>query len=135
MAALSFLAKYRETGLLLLRVAIGVLFIVLAAPILMAGSDAWAHSGSAMRNIGIASHPAFWGFAGALAQCVAGVLLIFGLFFRIGALLLLATVLVHAAGVLQSRADFFLKLQAIELCVLLLSLLLIGPGKYSVDKN
>ncbi len=88
-----------------------------------------------MRNVGIGSHLAFWGLIGALAQCTAGVLLIFGLFFRVGVLLLLITVLIHVAGVLQSRAGFFVKLQAIDLCVLLLSLLLIGPGKYSVDKN
>jgi len=34
MAALQFLSKYRETGLLLIRVSIGLIFIILIAPLL-----------------------------------------------------------------------------------------------------
>ena len=42
---LAFLAKYREAGLLLLRVSLGIAFIIYAAPALMGGPKAWAQFG------------------------------------------------------------------------------------------
>jgi hypothetical protein len=38
-------------------------------------------------------------------------------------------------AVIHSRGDFFVRLPSFEMSILLISLLFIGPGKYSVDKN
>jgi len=38
-------------------------------------------------------------------------------------------------AVWDSHGDFHARMPAIEMSILLLSLLFIGPGKYSVDKN
>src|SRR5438128_10623173 len=86
MAALQFLGKYRETGLLLIRASIGLIFIVLIAPILWNGPGNWEHFGSAMRHLDFHSHFKIWGFAGAVLGCVGGVLMVLGLFFRVGVL-------------------------------------------------
>ncbi len=129
---MAFLAKYRESGLLLMRVGLGVMFVILTAPILLAGAGHWASFGSGIRHLGIASHFQFWGFLGALAGCVGGVLMIFGLFFRPGVLLVLAITILHALNV---GSAFRGKLAAIELTLVLIGLLFIGPGKYSVDKT
>jgi putative oxidoreductase len=135
MAALQFLSKYRETGLLLFRASVGLVFIILIAPILWSGSDSWENFGSAMRNLDFHSHYKFWGFVGAILGCAGGILMILGLFFRVGVLFALAITGVHLVSVIHNRGDFFSRLPAFEMSILLLSLLFIGPGKYSVDKN
>jgi putative oxidoreductase len=133
--ALAFLAKYRDAGLLLLRASLGLLFIYLTAPALMAGAARWAHFGAAARQIGLHSHFQLWGFLAALAGCFGGVLMIFGLFFRIGILLALTITIVHAIAISRGSAGFHAGLAAIETSIVLISLLFIGPGKYSVDKT
>jgi putative oxidoreductase len=129
---MQFLGKYRETGLLLMRVGLGVLFILLTGPVLLGGSGRWASFGSAIRTVGMTSNYQFWGFLGALAGSVAGVLMIFGLFFRPGVLLALVLTIIYA---LHLRGPFRAELAAIELGLMLIGLLFVGPGKYSVDKS
>jgi putative oxidoreductase len=131
---MAFLAKYADFGLLLLRVSIGVLFIVYTVPALMSGPSGWAHFGAGARNWGLHSHFQLWGFLGALLGCIGGVLLIFGLFFRIGVLLLLVLAVGHAIGV-KHGSGFRTALPSIEMCFVLAGVLFIGPGKYSVDKT
>lgn len=131
---LAFLAKYREAGLLLIRVSLGVLFILYTAPTLIAGHAAWARFGAGIHQIGLHSHYQVWGFLGALAACIGGVLLIFGLAFRIGILLLLALAIIYALSVERS-SGFHIALPSIEMCFILAGLLFVGPGKFSVDKN
>lgn len=128
---MQFLAKYREAGLLIMRVSLGVMFVIITGPVLLSGPSRWASFGSAIRNLGLHSHFQVWGFIGALAGCVGAALIIFGLFFRVGVLLLLAIVLVHLLGVGATRAT----LVPVELWLVLLGLLFVGPGKYSVDKT
>jgi putative oxidoreductase len=135
MAVLQFLSKYRETGLLLFRASIGLVFIILIAPILWSGQESWEHFGFAMRYLDFHSHYEFWGFIGAILGCAGGILMILGLFFRVGVLFVLAVTAVHSVVVFHTRGDFFVRLPAFEMSILLLSLLFIGPGKYSVDKN
>jgi len=134
MAALQFLGKYRETGLLLIRGSLGLIFIALIAPVLW-NQDSWEHVGSAMRHLDFHSHFKFWGVVGAVLGCVGGVLMILGLFFRIGVLLALVVTLVHLIALWGGRGDFYARLPALEMSIPLVSLLLVGPGKYSVDKN
>lgn len=135
MAALQFLSKYRETGLLLIRASIGLIFIILIAPVLWNGPGSWEHFGSAMRHLDFHAHYKFWGFIGAVAGCTGGIFMILGLFFRVGVLLTLAVTLVHLVVLWDSRTDFYARLPALEMSILLVGLLFIGPGKYSVDKN
>ena len=134
-AALQFLSKYRETGLLLFRASLGLIFIILIAPILWSGTNSWEHFGSAMRHLDFHSHYKFWGFVGAILGCAGAILMILGLFFRIGVLFALAVTLVHFVAVWHSRGEFLVRLPSFEMSILLISLLFIGPGKYSVDKN
>jgi putative oxidoreductase len=59
---LAFLVKYREAGLLLIRISIGLLFILYTAPALIGGPAAWAHFGAGARHWGLHSHFQLWGF-------------------------------------------------------------------------
>ena len=131
---MAFLAKYSDFGLLLLRVSIGVLFILYTAPALMSGPSGWSHIGAGARNIGIHSHFQMWGLIAALLGCLGGVLVIFGLFFRPGILVLLVLAIAHAIGV-KHGSGFRTALPSIEMCFVLAGILFVGPGKYSVDKT
>ena len=132
---MQFLAKYRETGLLLMRLGLGVLFIVLTGPVLLNGPGQWTNFGSAIHNLGLHTHYQFWGFLGALMGCVGGALMIFGLFFRPGVLLVFILTFVHLLGALEGVGTLRANLAAVELAVMLAGLLFVGPGKYSVDKT
>lgn len=131
---LAFLAKYREFGLLLIRVSVGILFILYCAPALMGGPAAWSHFGAGARSLGLHSHLQIWGLLGALFGCIGGALIIFGLFFRIGVLLLLVLAIGHAIGV-SHASGFRIALPSIEMCFVLAGILFVGPGQYSVDKT
>src|ERR1043166_2784329 len=133
-AALQFPGKYREGGLLLIRASLGLIFIALLAPVLWTPAS-WDHLGSAMRHLDFHSHFKFWGIVGALLGCVGGVLMVLGLFFRIGVLCALIVTIVDLIATWSSHGGFFVRLPALEMSILLVSLLLVGPGKYSVDKN
>ena len=132
---MQWLAKYRETGLLLMRLGLGVLFVIIAGPVLLGGPSRWGSFGSAARNLGLSTHFQFWGFLGALMGCAGGALMIMGLFFRPGVLLCLIITVVHLLGVLNGLRSFDNHLPAIELATMLIGLLFVGPGKYSVDKS
>jgi putative oxidoreductase len=134
MAALQFLGKYREGGLLLIRASLGLIFIFLLAPVLWSPGN-WEHFGSAMRHLDFHSHFKFWGVLGAVLGCVGGVLMVLGLFFRIGVLCVLLVTIVDLIAVWGGRGGFAARLPALEMSILLVSLLFVGPGKYSVDKN
>ena len=62
MALLVKLAKYRNTGLLLMRVGLGVMFVFHGYPKLLGGPDKWVEIGSATKYAGIHFLPKFWGF-------------------------------------------------------------------------
>jgi uncharacterized membrane protein YphA (DoxX/SURF4 family) len=61
--------------------------------------------------------------------------MVLGLFFRIGVLCALLVTIVDLIALWSSRGGIAARLPALEMTILLVSLLLIGPGKYSVDKN
>jgi putative oxidoreductase len=132
---LKFLGKYSETGLLLLRASIGLIFILVCAPVLFAGQHRWAQFGSAMRVFNFHSHLEWWGFFGALAASVGGILIVLGLAFRLGILLAFVIALVNAISVARYVPGLYPKLVPIEIAVVLVCLAFIGPGKYSVDKG
>lgn len=131
---LAFLAKYRETGILLMRASVGLLFIIYAAPALLGGPKSWAHFGAGASHFGVHSHLQFWGFIACLLGCLGGVLMIFGLLFRIGVLMVLILAIPHAISVYGNQG-FRAALPSVEICFVLVGLLFIGPGKYSVDKT
>jgi putative oxidoreductase len=131
---LKFLGKYRETGLLLLRASIGLIFILICGPVLLAGEHRWAQFGSAMRVFNFHAHLEWWGFLGALAGCIGGILMMLGFAFRLGIVLALLPAIVDAVA-FQHEHGLSNSIVPIEACIILLCLAFLGPGKYSVDKS
>ena len=131
---LKFLGKYRETGLLLLRASIGLIIILVCGPVLLEGEHRWAQFGSAMRVFNFHAHLDWWGFLGALAGCIGGILMVLGFAFRLGILLGLIIAFVDALA-FQHNHGLKNSIVPIEICVILICLSFLGPGKYSVDKG
>jgi putative oxidoreductase len=135
MAILDNLGKYRNTGLLLLRIGLGIMFIIHGFPKLAAGPNGWTGLGGSMKVIGIDFLPIFWGFMAAVTETFGGFLLIVGLFFRPVLILLTFTMIIAALVMLGKGNGLKGASQAIELGIVFFALIFIGPGKYSVDKK
>ena len=134
------LSKYRATGLLILRILIGISFLVHGVPKLMAGPDLWIKLGKTMQFVGVGAYPVFWGLMAALSESLGGFLLLIGFCFRPACLFLLITMAVATTMHFKTTpGDFFEKWQvashAIELGSVFLSLLLIGPGRFSIERE
>src|SRR5437764_7257883 len=102
---LKFLRKYREAGLLLLRASVGLIFILICGPVLLTGERRWWQFGSAMRVFNFHAHLDWWGFLGALAGCIGGILIVLGLAFRLGVLFAFIVALVNAIAVGHQRGN------------------------------
>lgn len=133
---LTFLNKYREGALLFLRVGLGIMFIIHGAPKMLEGPDGWAQLGKAIGYVGLYGYPKFWGFMAAFSECFGGMFLILGLFFRPMCILLTLTMLVASTKMLKEKRDFqTVASRPIELAIVFASLVVIGPGRYSIDKS
>ena len=135
MAIFDTLGKYRNTGLLILRVGLGAMMMVHGLPKIMGGPDKWAALGGSMKVIGIDFLPTFWGLMAALAEGMGGFLLVLGLFFRPVNMLLAFTMLIAALVHFGKGEGVMGASHAIEVGIVFFSLIFIGPGKYSVDKK
>lgn len=135
MAIFDTLGKYRNTGLLILRVGLGAMMMVHGLPKIMGGPDKWAALGGSMKVIGIDFLPTFWGLMAALSEGMGGFLLVLGLFFRPVNMLLAFTMLIAALVHFGKGEGIMGASHAIEVGIVFFSLIFIGPGKYSVDKK
>ena len=88
---------YTDFGLLILRLGIGIMFVLHGYPKITGGIELWAKLGSSMSNFGIDFAPTFWGFMAALSEFGGAVLLILGVGFRLASLLMLTTMCVATA--------------------------------------
>jgi putative oxidoreductase len=135
MAIFENLSRYRNTGLLLLRVGLGIMMIIHGFPKLAGGQEMWTNIGGSMKVIGIDFAPVVWGLMAAATETFGGFLLLLGLFFRPVNILLVFTMLI-ASLVHFSKGDGLSGAShAIELGIVFFSLIFIGPGKYSIDKK
>src|SRR6188768_572793 len=106
---LKFLGKYRDAGLLFMRLGLGVIIMLHGLPKLMGGPAKWKGVGMAMGNLGISIYPKFWGFLAATTEGIGGMLLIIGIFYRPVALLLAFTMAVAALQHHYSGDNFMAK--------------------------
>lgn len=135
MAILDSLGKYRNTGLLLLRVGLGVMMMVHGFPKIAGGTEKWIAIGGSMKVIGIDFFPLVWGFMAAATETFGGFLLILGLFFRPVNLLLVFTMIIASLVHFGKGDGLSGASHAMELGIVFFALVFIGPGKYSIDKK
>ena len=84
-----------DIALLILRVGIGIMFILHGYPKMMGGMEKWIGLGSyGMGSVGIDFFPAFWGFMAAFSEFFGGLMILFGIYIRYFSILLFITMLV-----------------------------------------
>jgi len=128
------LDKHRELGILMLRVGIGLMFMFHGWPKISGGAETWLKLGMAMKVLGIGFMPVFWGFMSASTEFLGGLLLAIGLLTRPVAMALVFNMVVAVLLKFNTGAGLGGASQAIEVGIVFLSLVFIGPGKYSVDE-
>lgn len=124
-----------HTGLLILRIGIGTMFIVHGAPKLLGGPERWESLGNNMQYLGINFLPAFWGFMAGFAEAVGGLCIILGIFYVPACILLTITMIVATIRHLAQGDSITGASHAIEAGILFFSLIFIGAGKYRISKK
>lgn len=135
MAIFSRLEQYKSTGLLVMRIGLGVMMIIHGLPKINSGPDGWTKLGMSMGYAGIHFAPMFWGFMCAVTETIGGLFCILGLWFRLVCVLLIINFIVASLEHLGSGGTVVEASHAIELAFVFFGLMFTGPGKFSVDKG
>lgn len=135
---LGFLAKYRDAGLFVLRVGIGVCFIAHGWP-KISNPDGWSGLGATgAAALGMSMPEAVTkalGFLAALAEFGGGICLILGFLFRPACILMAGNMAVALLHHVHAKDGFMVYSHALEMLIVFFSLIFIGPGKVSVERN
>ena len=124
-----------DIALLVLRVGIGILFILHGYPKIMGGVEKWAGLGSyGMGSIGMNYFPTFWGFMAAFSEFVGGIMILLGLYIRYFSILLFLTMFVATCSHLVGGDGILGASHAIESAVIFLCLFFSGAGNYTIRK-
>jgi putative oxidoreductase len=137
-----------DVGLLALRVVFGVIIFLFGVEKLMGGGAMFEQIGQSMGMFGVTWHPKVWGLLCALTETFGGLCIVFGVFFRPAALLLVFNMVVAtlAMAKMSGSPDFasidtfmnnWLSKVAIPVYFLavFLTLLFCGAGKYALQKK
>ncbi len=135
MPLFSKLGNYKNFGLLIIRVGLGIMFIYHGLPKLLGGPHKWESLGAATKYAGIHFFPMLWGLLAAITETFGGFLLILGLAFRPVCLLLVISLSVAAIFTFGQSGSLGDATHAIEDAITFAGLIFLGPGKYSVDKK
>ncbi|MEW6671631.1 MAG: DoxX family protein [Thermodesulfobacteriota bacterium] len=124
--------NYVDVGLLVLRIGIGIAFVLHGYPKLFLGGAAGLAKGLAAAGIpgGIAA-----AYLAAMAEFFGGIALIFGVLFRPVTVVMAFTMLVALTFHLNKGDGFVKYSHALESAILFISLIFIGPGKFSLDEK
>ena len=130
----NFLDKYRDAGLLFIRLGIGFAFIfVHGLGKISGGPELWGKIGGSMANLGITFAPVFWGFMASLAEFGGGILLVFGLFTRSTSAFMAFTMFVAFMQHTSKLDPWNRAIYPMEMFAVFMALIFLGAGKFSID--
>ena len=127
---------YTDTGLLVIRVGIGLSMMLLHGyGKLTAGPDMWERLGGQMARFGLDFFPVFWGFMAMFAEFFCAAAIVLGVAFRPAATLLIITMGVAAIRHLTlppeaDNAGISGASHALEFMFVFIGLFLTGPGRF-----
>lgn len=131
-----FLTRYyKDHGLLIIRIGIGVMFMFHGYPKIAGGPQFWEKLGMTMGYLGLGFWPTFWGFMSGFAEFFGGVALILGLFFRPITIMMLINMIVATTMHFSTGEGMMAASHAIEDGIMFLGLAIVGPGKYAIDEK
>ena len=130
---LSFLENHRDWGLLVMRLGVGLAFMVHGWPKISGGVEFWTKLGGAIGVVGITFAPVFWGFMAAASEFFGGLLVALGLFARPAAALMGFTMIIATTMHITRGDGFNVFSHPLKLAFVFIGLVLLGAGKYSFD--
>lgn len=136
--SLSGLEKFKDFGLLVQRIVIGLTYVHFGWVKLMGGPKVWDQVGAAMSKVGVDFGYRYWGLGATFAELLGGFLLVIGLLVRPAAAALCGTMVVAAVltfqgynpGKSESVIAFYYPL---SMCAVTFAMLFVGGGKYGLD--
>lgn len=134
---MAFPSYNKDLGLLILRVGIGVMFILHGLPKIVGGPERWGGLGSGgLPFLPEGILPIIFGLAAAIAELGGGLLLAIGLFHRIACAGLAITMFVAFTtklGDISGVMNFaYAAGWPLELLIVFIALLFTGPGRYAL---
>lgn len=130
----NFLIKYSDAGILFMRIGIGTAYVfVYGIMKIEAGPEMWVMIGSTMSKVGINFAHVFWGFMASASEFFGGILILLGLFTRTAAAFMAFTMLMAFMTHLSALDPWYIAIHPMELFSVLMGLIFIGAGKYSLD--
>lgn len=127
--------SYRNIGILILRVGLGIMMMLHGYPKLFGGPEMWVQLGAETQALGINFAPLFFGFIASVTEFFGGLFMILGLFFRPALILLTVVMAVAAASHISAGDGFTDTSHSIELAIVFIGMLFLGPGEISLDKK
>lgn len=134
---LGFLGKYRDAGLFVLRVGVGMCFIKHGWS-KISNPDLWEGIGGAVGALGFTVPPVIakgLGFLAAISEFGGGICLVLGFMFRLACIFMACTMAVALATHLKKGDSFGIYSHALESLILFFSLIFIGPGKIGFERD
>lgn len=119
-------------GLLILRLGLGIMFIIHGYPKISAGIEGWTSLGSVLGKLGITFAPAFWGFMGAFAEFAGGIFLVLGILHVPSCAMLFFTMVVSTVYHVSNGDSFNIVSHPLTLALIFLGLLFTGSGSCSL---
>ena len=121
-------------GLTIIRIGLGIIFMIHGIPKLMGGPTKWMWLGSQMKHIGITFAPSFWGFLAACAESIGGFMLLAGLGTRLAAFGI-GCVMTVALFMHYNQGDSWGTIShPLSILVVMFGLFIAGSAKWSVDE-
>lgn len=121
-----------DWAILVIRIGIGIMFILHGYPKLLGGIERWTSLGmNGPGSIGIHFWYPFWGLLAALSEAIGGLFLVIGFQVRLSALMMLFTMIFAIVfHVVSGKGSPY---HAIESAFIFIGIILSGSGKYTLQ--
>ncbi|MEE9190500.1 MAG: DoxX family protein [Candidatus Neomarinimicrobiota bacterium] len=126
-------SRYSDAAILVIRIVIGITYIVRGYPKIIGGSERWLAIGTRISVIGIEFGYTFFGFLASFSEFFGGMALLIGLFTRLSTVGIGFTMIIAALSHITHGDSITRILHPLELLAVCLFLYFNGAGRFSVD--